>query len=76
MEIYGFEVRTGLSYRKARQPGSLVLEMGRTQFLLSAVSAGHPWVSRSFFYEQIEVGEIVKLFFPDGQKGCGRDGIV
>ena len=21
--IYGFEVRTGLSYRKARQPGSL-----------------------------------------------------
>lgn len=31
---------------------------------------------RSCFYEQIEVGEIVKLFFPDGQKGCGRDGIV
>lgn len=39
-------------------------------------SVGRRWISRSCFYEQIEVGEIVKLFFTDGEKGCGRDGIV
>lgn len=32
--------------------------------------------SRSCFYEQIEVGEVVKLFFPDVQEGRSRDGIV
>lgn len=35
-----------------------------------------PLGSRSCFYEQIEVGEVVKLFFPDVQEGRSRDGII
>lgn len=73
--IYGFEVRTGLSYRKARQTGSLFFGwVGHSSCCLRFLpdTSG----SRSCFYEEIEIGEVVKLFFPDSQERCGRDGIV
>lgn len=42
MEICGFEVRTGLSYRKARQPGSLAFLDEPDAFLIVRGSGRTP----------------------------------
>lgn len=79
MEIYGFGRARESTRGIKREIEKIDDRVPRNEGLSSIFfwrSVGRRWISRSCFYEQIEVGKIVKLFFPDGQKGCGRDGIV